>query len=167
MDSALLSGEVAQNKRISTLEGFRNGRIRVMVSTDVAGRGIHIEDISHVFNYNLPLDAEDYVHRIGRTGRAGSLGTSVSFATEHESYMIPKIEEFLGKKLHCVYPDDTLLKPLPYPSAQSTPSDAARDPSQPPAGKPRRRRPRKKKTSTGGKDYNQTPGAKSADAPRS
>jgi len=162
MDSALLSGEVAQNKRISTLEGFRNGRIRVMVSTDVAGRGIHIEDISHVFNYNLPLDAEDYVHRIGRTGRAGSLGTSVSFATEYESYMIPKIEEFLGKKLHCVYPDDALLKPLPFPSAPSKPPDAVRDPSRPPAGKPRRRRPRRKPGTAGGAKGGQPP----ADAPK-
>lgn len=166
MDSALLSGEVAQNKRISTLEGFRNGRIRVMVSTDVAGRGIHIEDISHVFNYNLPLDAEDYVHRIGRTGRAGSLGTSVSFATEYESYMIPKIEEFLGKKLHCVYPDDALLKPLPSPSTQIRPSDATRDSSQPYPQKPRRRRPRRKPGSAGGSSYNQPPRTTPPDAPK-
>lgn len=166
MNSALLSGDVAQTRRISTLEGFRDGRIRVMVSTDVAGRGIHIEDISHVFNYDLPLDAEDYVHRIGRTGRAGSLGTSVSFATEHESYMIPKIEEFLGKKLHCVYPNDALLKPVPSASAiasstQNAPSDTTRDQPYPPR-KPRRRRPRKKPGTAGGAKGSQP----SADAPK-
>mgnify|MGYP001765635601 CR=1 FL=1 len=166
MNSALLSGDVAQTRRISTLEGFRDGRIRVMVSTDVAGRGIHIEDISHVFNYDLPLDTEDYVHRIGRTGRAGSLGTSVSFATEHESYMIPKIEEFLGKKLHCVYPDNALLKPVPSASVIAHPtqnalSDTTRDQSSPPR-KPRRRRPRKKPGTAGGAKGSQPP----ADAPK-
>ncbi|UCC61324.1 MAG: DEAD/DEAH box helicase, partial [Dehalococcoidia bacterium] len=113
--SAVLSGDVAQRKRIRTLEDFRSGKIRVMVSTDVAGRGIHIEGISHVVNYNLPLDPEDYVHRIGRTGRAGALGKSVGFATEEESFQIPAIERYLDASLHCEYPDDALLKPVPPP----------------------------------------------------
>ncbi len=110
---AVLSGDIAQKKRIRTLEDFRSGNIRVMVSTDVAGRGIHIEGISHVVNYNLPLDAEDYVHRIGRTGRAGATGASVGFATEDESFQIPAIEKYLGEALRCVYPDDALLTPVP------------------------------------------------------
>jgi ATP-dependent RNA helicase RhlB len=153
LNSAVLSGEVAQRKRISTMEAFREGRIRVMVSTDVAGRGIHIEGISHVINYNLPLDVEDYVHRIGRTGRAGATGNSIGFATEYESYMIPSLEEFLGRKLQCAYPDDTLLKPVPAPAAgapplQHGPSPVTHDPLQPPR-KPRRRRPRRKPGSTG------------------
>ena len=142
-----------------------------MVSTDVAGRGIHIEDISHVFNYNLPLDAEDYVHRIGRTGRAGSVGTSVSFATEYESYMIPAIEEFLGKKINCVYPDDTLLKPVPPPAAAKPSPATAKattsgDSTQPRPQAPRRRRPRNKQSSTGGTKYNQPPRATLPDAPK-
>ena len=113
---ALLSGAVAQKKRIRTLEDFRSGRIRVMVSTDVAGRGIHIEGISHVVNYNLPLDPEDYVHRIGRTGRAGATGKSIGFATEDEAFQIPTIEKYLTEELRCVYPEDALLKPVRTPT---------------------------------------------------
>jgi len=116
INCAVLSGEIAQKKRIKTLEDFRSGKIRIMVSTDVAGRGIHIEGISHVVNYNLPLDTEDYVHRIGRTGRAGAAGKSVGFATEDESFQIPAIEKYLGGSLRCVYPDDALLTPVPSPS---------------------------------------------------
>ena len=111
--TALLSGEVPQNKRLRTLEDFRDGRIRVLVATDVAGRGIHIDGISHVINFNLPEDPEDYVHRIGRTGRAGSSGISISFACEDESFEIPNIQELLGEKLHCLRPEEELLKPLP------------------------------------------------------
>ena len=72
--TGLLTGEVAQRKRIKTLDEFKDGDIKVMVATDVAGRGIHVDNISHVVNYNLPEDPEDYVHRIGRTGRAGAKG---------------------------------------------------------------------------------------------
>ena len=139
---AVLSGEVAQKKRIRTLENFRSGKIKVMVSTDVAGRGIHIEAISHVVNYNLPLDPEDYVHRIGRTGRAGASGTSVSFATEKEAYQIPAIEKYLGEGMPCVYPDDILLRSVPPPSAP----DSSRAKSH--ATRPKhRRRNRKSKAS--------------------
>ena len=87
-----------------------NRKIDVLVATDVAGRGIHIEDISHVINYNLPDDPEDYVHRIGRTGRAGATGTSISFACEEESFAIPEIEKYIGYELQCSYPDDSMLK---------------------------------------------------------
>ncbi len=111
----ILSGDVDQRKRIRTLENFRSGKIRVLVATDVAGRGIHVEGISHVVNYNLPMDPEDYVHRIGRTGRAGAAGTSVSFATEDESFQLPAIEKFLGGKLKCTYPEDALSAKLPPP----------------------------------------------------
>ncbi|MBW2368822.1 MAG: DEAD/DEAH box helicase [Deltaproteobacteria bacterium] len=106
---AMISGEIAQNKRIKTLEGFRAGDIRVMVATDVAGRGIHIDAVSHVINYTLPHDPEDYVHRIGRTGRAGATGTSISFACEDDSFYIPDIETFLGDKLNCIQPDENWL----------------------------------------------------------
>jgi ATP-dependent RNA helicase RhlB len=109
----LLSGDVDQHQRIKRLENFRDGNVRVLVATDVASRGIHVDAISHVVNYNLPQDAEEYVHRIGRTGRAGATGVSISFADEEDSYEIPKIEEFLGNKLECVYPDESLLTPVP------------------------------------------------------
>jgi len=111
----LLSGDIDQEKRIKTLEAFRTGKFRMMVATDVAARGLHIEGISAVVNYNLPLNAEDYVHRIGRTGRAGATGTSVSFACEEDAPQIPVIEEFIGRKLTAVYPDDGWLRALPAP----------------------------------------------------
>ncbi|MDY0039578.1 MAG: DEAD/DEAH box helicase [Desulforhabdus sp.] len=128
LSCALLSGEVRQNKRIKALEDFRSGSIKVLVATDVAARGLHVDDISHVINYHLPLDPEGYVHRIGRTGRAGATGTSISFASEDDSFQIPGIEEFIGCKLHCVYPDDELLEPLPRPSRKNL---QPREPKQP------------------------------------
>ena len=109
----VLSGDVDQRQRMSRLENFRTGKVRVLVATDVASRGIHVDAISHVVNYNLPQDAEDYVHRIGRTGRAGASGISISFADEEDSHELPRIEEFLGKKIVCVYPDERLLVPVP------------------------------------------------------
>lgn len=117
----LLSGEVDQEQRIRRLERFREGKVRVLVATDVASRGLHVEAISHVINYNLPQDTEEYVHRIGRTGRAGATGTSISFADEFDSYELPKLEEFLGRKVKCIYPDEQLLTPIPevYPRLQT------------------------------------------------
>jgi len=106
----LLSGDVDQKKRMQTLDSFKAGKFRALVATDVAGRGIHIEDVSHVINYTLPYDPEDYVHRIGRTGRAGKTGTSISFASEEDSFYIPDIEGYIGHKLHCKYPDEEWLK---------------------------------------------------------
>ena len=110
---AILSGDVSQDKRMRTLENFRAGKIKILVATDVAGRGIHIEGVSHVVNYHLPLDPEDYVHRIGRTGRAGASGISVSFADEAESFYLPEIEEFIGRKLPCIFPPEELLTEPP------------------------------------------------------
>ncbi|GLI35511.1 hypothetical protein DAMNIGENAA_29440 [Desulforhabdus amnigena] len=112
---ALLSGEVDQKKRIRTLEDFRAGKIRVLVATDVAARGLHVDAVSHVINYNLPLDPEDYVHRIGRTGRAGASGISISFASEDDAFQIPAIEKFLGTELHCIHPEDEWLVLPPKP----------------------------------------------------
>ena len=109
----LLSGDVSQEQRLKTLEAFRSGRIKVLVATDVAARGLHIEAVSHVVNYSLPMDPQDYVHRIGRTGRAGASGISVSFATETEAYQIPGIEEFIGRHLTAIRPEAGLLTPLP------------------------------------------------------
>ena len=109
----LLSGEISQPKRVRTLDEFKSGKIQVLVATDVAGRGLHIDDITHVVNFMLPEEAEDYVHRIGRTGRAGANGTSVSFACEDDSFILPEIEAKLGMKLPCEHPDESLLAPVP------------------------------------------------------
>lgn len=111
--TGLLAGDVPQKKRISTLEKFRSGEIEILVATDVAGRGLHIDDISHVINYNLPEDPEDYVHRIGRTGRAGSEGISITLACESDAFMLPNIEELLGTKLACEHPIAELTADIP------------------------------------------------------
>jgi ATP-dependent RNA helicase RhlB len=109
----LLSGEIPQNKRVSTLNAFKEGDLKVLVATDVAGRGIHISGISHVVNFTLPEEPEDYVHRIGRTGRAGKHGTSVSFACEDDAMLLPPIEELLGESIKCEQPPEELLAETP------------------------------------------------------
>jgi ATP-dependent RNA helicase RhlB len=109
ISAGILSGEVPQNKRTRTLEDFKSGAIKVLVATDVAGRGIHVDGVSHVVNYNLPEDPEDYVHRIGRTGRAGASGTSISFASEDDAFLLPDIEQLLGSRLECTHPPGDLL----------------------------------------------------------
>ncbi|WP_150301916.1 ATP-dependent RNA helicase RhlB [Pseudomonas profundi] len=126
INAAQLSGDVPQHKRVRTLDNFRDGKLRVLVATDVAGRGIHIDGISHVINYTLPDDAEDYVHRIGRTGRAGAKGTSISFAGEDDAFQVPPIEEMLGSKLECLPPEEKYLKPVPRRN-QTTEEKAASD----------------------------------------
>jgi ATP-dependent RNA helicase RhlB len=100
----MLSGEVPQRKRLTTLDRFKRGKVQVLVATDVAGRGIHVDDVTHVVNYDLPEDPEDYVHRIGRTGRAGASGISISFVSEDDAFNLPAIEELLGKRVECAQP---------------------------------------------------------------
>jgi ATP-dependent RNA helicase RhlB len=112
----LLSGDVPQSKRIRTLERFRSGEFRVLVATDVAGRGLHVDNVSHVVNFTLPQDPEDYVHRIGRTGRAGASGISISFACEQDAFQIPAIEEYIKNDLPCTHPEPELLE-MPEPPA--------------------------------------------------
>ncbi|MDM1707986.1 ATP-dependent RNA helicase RhlB [Thiopseudomonas alkaliphila] len=108
--AAQMSGDVPQNKRMRVLEDFKQGKLQVLVATDVAGRGIHIDGISHVINYTLPETPDDYVHRIGRTGRAGTEGASISFAGEDDAFALPPIEALLGKKIDCEIPPEHLLK---------------------------------------------------------
>ncbi len=115
INCSLLSGDVEQLRRIKRLENFRSGGINVLVATDVAARGLHVEGISHVVNFTLPENPEDYVHRIGRTGRAGASGTAISFASETDSYSIPAIKKYLGEDIPSTYPEDDLLTPLPEP----------------------------------------------------
>ncbi|MFB2704350.1 DEAD/DEAH box helicase [Marinobacter shengliensis] len=112
---SLMSGEIAQNKRLKTLDQFKKGQIQVLVATDVAGRGIHVNGVTHVFNYNLPENAEDYVHRIGRTGRAGKTGVSVSFAGEDDSFALPEIEKYISQKLKTAVPDEDLMATMDNP----------------------------------------------------
>jgi ATP-dependent RNA helicase RhlB len=94
-----LSGDVPQAKRLRFLRDFHNGDLAVLIATDVASRGLHIPDVSHVFNFDLPQDAADYVHRIGRTARAGAEGDAISFACEEFAVSLPDIEGYIGHKI--------------------------------------------------------------------
>ena len=109
-----LSGDVRQSKRQKILADFTSGKLPVLIATDVAARGLHIDDVSHVFNYDLPQQAEDYVHRIGRTARAGTDGIAVSFACENYSFSLPEIQEYIGQNIPLeMITDELLVKPKP------------------------------------------------------
>ncbi len=97
--AAILSGDVPQKKRLSLLKAFQHGELPILVATDVAARGLHIPGVTHVINYDLPEDAEDYVHRIGRTARAGATGEAISFVCETYAFCLPDIERFIGAKI--------------------------------------------------------------------
>jgi ATP-dependent RNA helicase RhlB len=103
-----ITGDLRQKKRFQLMEKFKNGKTKILVATDVASRGIHVEDISHVINYDLPQDSENYVHRIGRTARAGKTGNAISLACEHYVFHLEAVEEKLGYKIPVVWPEDDL-----------------------------------------------------------
>ena len=109
VDAELLSGDVPQEKRIKVLERFRSGATRVLVATDVAARGIHVDGITHVLNYDLPEQPDDYVHRVGRTGRAGVKGVAISFICEVGAFALPAIEKYAGMEIHTVQPEEDQL----------------------------------------------------------
>jgi ATP-dependent RNA helicase RhlB len=97
--AAVLSGDVPQKKRLRLLKQFQEGELPILVATDVAARGLHIPEVTHVINYDLPDDAEDYVHRIGRTARAGASGDAISFVCETYAFCLPDIEDLIGAKI--------------------------------------------------------------------
>ncbi len=99
INAQALSGDVPQNKRLRFLADFHAGDLAVLIATDVASRGLHIPEVSHVFNYDLPQDAADYVHRIGRTARAGASGDAISFACEEYAVSLPDVEKYIGRKI--------------------------------------------------------------------
>ncbi len=101
-----ITGDLPQRKRFRLMELFKNGRIKILVATDVASRGIHVEDISHVINYDLPQDVENYIHRIGRTARAGKTGRALSLACEKYVFHLEPLEEMLGFKIPVIWPED-------------------------------------------------------------
>jgi len=124
-DAELLSGDVAQEKRLKILDRFREGRTRILVATDVAARGIHVDGISHVVNYDLPEQADDYVHRIGRTGRAGEHGISISFADEFGSFVLPQLEQYTKCEIKTVQPPLEWLE-LPEKTRELPPEERKR-----------------------------------------
>ena len=105
----LLSGDIPQQKRIQILEKFRTAEEKIVIATDVAARGIHVDDVSLVINYDLPERSEDYIHRIGRTGRAGNRGTAISFLCEYGGYYLPDIEELLGMTFPSEVPTEEMV----------------------------------------------------------
>jgi ATP-dependent RNA helicase RhlB len=106
-DSAVLSGDVAQDRREKLLKKFQENQLTMLIATDVAARGLHIPDVSHVINYDLPQDPEDYVHRIGRTARFGAEGEAISLICEEYAYSMPDIETFIGQKIGIFFTDKT------------------------------------------------------------
>ncbi len=112
----ILSGDVPQKMRLKLLGDFSEGRLPILVATDVAARGLHIPDVSHVFNFDLPQNAEDYVHRIGRTARAGKSGDAVSFACERYVFALPEIETYIGHKIPTAKVEAAVLPTLQPPS---------------------------------------------------
>jgi ATP-dependent RNA helicase RhlB len=112
---AVLSGDVPQKKRESLLRKFQAGQLEILVATDVAARGLHIDGVSHVYNYDLPFDAEDYVHRIGRTARLGAEGDAISFACERYAMSLPDIERYIEQKIPSEPVTAELLRALPRP----------------------------------------------------
>ncbi len=131
-NTAVLSGDVAQDKRQKLLLDFQENRLPMLIATDVAARGLHIPDVSHVINYDLPQDAEDYVHRIGRTARFGAEGEAISFICEEYAYSMPDIEEFIGEKLPILDITEELQPELVKPKPRSRPR---------PDRRPQQRRP--------------------------
>ncbi len=109
IEAGILTGDIPQPKRLKLLGELADSQIAVLIATDVAARGLHIPAVSHVYNYDLPDDREDYVHRIGRTGRAGAKGEAISFACEDNAFNLPEIEEFIGHSLPLMQVTDALL----------------------------------------------------------
>ena len=141
--AAILSGDVPQHKRQKLFQEFSEGKLPILVATDLAARGLHIPDVSHIFNYDLPQHAEDYVHRVGRTARAGASGDAVSFVCEEYVFSLTDIESLLGYRIPVSRIDNTLLAtpapPVPYRIQR--PHDHARGKHQRPGGhkRPQRR----------------------------
>ncbi len=152
--AALLSGDVPQRKRQTLLKGFGEGEYDILIATDVAARGLHIPDVTHIFNYDLPQSGEDYVHRIGRTARAGAEGDAVSFACEEYAFHLPEIEEYIDQKISMSSVSADLMvepkppakierKRRPPPRGKGGKGHGGRRPSEGAQKKrPRRRRPK-------------------------
>jgi len=122
----VLSGDVPQQKRQSLLGRFQRGEVAILVATDVAARGLHIPDVSHVFNYDLPQDSEDYVHRIGRTGRAGRTGTAITIVTSADHKAVAAIEKLIGRSIAWLGapPADDSKQPEPARTGNTTKADS-------------------------------------------
>lgn len=144
INAAAISGDVPQNKRMRMLKKFQDGELQVLIGTDVASRGLHIPDVEYVINYDLPQDSEDYVHRIGRTARAGAAGDAISFGCETYAMSLPDIEDYIGHKIPVANYDPDILpeliKPKFKPRKQSGGRGGNRGGGNRSGGRPPRRR---------------------------
>ncbi|HWI40773.1 MAG TPA: DEAD/DEAH box helicase, partial [Verrucomicrobiae bacterium] len=165
----VISGDVEQRKRLSILEQFKEGKLPILIATDVASRGLHIEGVSHVINYDLPQDAQDYVHRIGRTARAGAEGKAISLADEDGAFHLEEIYEYIKEKIPVEWAEDDLYvhdyKRVPrkqreevrthrkeHPKRHGKPAPHAAAPEKPaPAEGAKKKRPRRRKKPAGAK----------------
>ncbi|MGR9105372.1 MAG: DEAD/DEAH box helicase [Gammaproteobacteria bacterium] len=150
-DPGMLTGDVPQKKRQNLLKQFQGNALKILIATDVAARGLHISDVTHVINFDLPQDVEDYVHRIGRTARLGNRGEAISLVCEEYVYSLPEIEQFVGHKLPKMSITPELLPEIETPRKKAHGSRAkkrtatANNPSNPKTNKrPRRRKPSRK-----------------------
>jgi ATP-dependent RNA helicase RhlB len=134
-----LTGSVIQTRRLKVLSDFKEGKLPILVATDVASRGLHIEGVSHVINYDLPQDPEDYIHRVGRTARVGAEGKAISLACENFVYSLPAIEKLLGAGIPVKHADNTLFLPV-----QPRPREHVVSEGQPSSEARRRRRRRRR-----------------------
>jgi ATP-dependent RNA helicase RhlB len=139
---AAITGDIIQKKRLRLLADFKDGTLPVLVATDVASRGIHVEGVTHVINFDLPQDAEDYVHRIGRTGRAGASGRAVSLADEEYVYSLEEIEKYIGMKIPVEWADASLyVREIRRTQEEKAQSDKLRAALPPQPNRNRRRSP--------------------------
>jgi len=155
-----LTGNVVQTKRLRVLDEFREGKLPILIATDVASRGLHIEGVSHVINYDLPQDSEDYVHRIGRTARVGAEGKAITLACEDYIYSLDAIQRYVGYELPTEFADEELYAEVrprdrrPHRTDSRRPLPSTSRPSKPSGGdgnaKPRRRRRRRPRRKPGG-----------------
>jgi len=139
--AALISGDIPQNKRESLLKKFHDGEYSILVATDVASRGLHIPDVTHVFNFDLPELGEDYVHRIGRTARVGKSGHAISFACEDYAMNLMDIEAFTRRSIPTITISNDLIANLlpPVRMKRSTPPHRKSDTTKPGSGRSRHR----------------------------
>ena len=139
-----ISGDVPQKKRLRMLMQFQSGELPVLIGTDVASRGLHIPDVQYVINYDLPQDSEDYVHRIGRTARAGASGDAISFGCETYAMSLPDIEDYIGHKIPVANYDPANLPELVKPKFKPKNKRPPRSGGNKKNGRRPSRRPRRK-----------------------
>lgn len=149
-----ISGSLDQRKRLSLMERFKANELKILVATNVAARGLHVDDVSHVINFDVPADPEDYVHRVGRTARAGALGKAIMICCDEYATHLPYVEQYLGAKIPVAWADDSFFLPDQAPAYR------------PPRREPRDQRPGDRRGDRRPERRNDRPGERSGDHSR-